>query len=78
MRMPDATIEAFADHGTLVRRVDADVDQSEEVWAQLAAVGVDMDDVAERLEREGVANFEKSFDELLDTLTTKAAELRAT
>src|SRR5215216_489785 len=57
--MPDATIEAFADHGTLARRVDADVDKAEATWQQLADVGVDMDDVANVLEREGVASFEK-------------------
>ena len=73
--MPDATIEAFADHGTLARRVDADVAAAEAVWQGLADVGVDMDDVAEVLEREGVASFEKSFDELLATLEAKAAEL---
>lgn len=76
--MPDATIEAFADHGNLVRRVDADVDEAEAVWQSLADVGVDMDDVAERLEREGVASFEKSFDELIATLEAKAAELTGT
>jgi len=73
--MPDATIEAFADHGNLVRRVDVDVDAAEAAWQGLADVGVDMDDVAETLEREGVASFEKSFDELLATLEAKAAEL---
>jgi transaldolase len=73
--MPDATIEAFADHGNLARRVDADVDEAERVWQALADVGVDMDDVAAVLEREGVASFEKSFDELLATLEAKAAEL---
>jgi len=75
--MPDATIEAFGDHGTLVRRVDADVDEADTVWAKLAEVGVDMDDVAAVLEREGVASFEKSFDELIEALETKAAELRS-
>ena len=73
--LPDATIEAFADHGTLARRVDADVDEAEAVWQRLAEVGVDMDDVADRLEREGVASFQKSFDELLAALEAKAAEL---
>ncbi len=75
--LPDATIEAFVDHGTLARRIDADVDQAEDVWRRLAEVGVDMADVAERLEREGVASFQKSFDELLTTLDAKSAELRA-
>jgi transaldolase len=73
--LPDATLEAFADHGTLARRIDADVDEAEETWSRLADVGVDMDDVAARLEREGVASFQKSFDELIQALGTKADEL---
>ncbi len=46
------------------------------MWTALADVGVDMDDVAAQLEREGVSSFQKSFDELLGALTTKANELR--
>jgi transaldolase len=75
--LPEATIEAFTDHGTLARRVDADLDQAEATWNGLSAVGVDLDDVAAKLEREGVSSFQKSFDELLDALNTKATELRA-
>jgi transaldolase len=73
--LPDATIEAFSDHGTLTRRVDADVDEAEATWRRLGEVGVDVADVADTLEREGVTNFEKSFSELLDALQAKAAEL---
>jgi transaldolase len=73
--LPDATIEAFADHGTLTRRVDADVDEAEATWRQLGEIGVDLADVSDTLEREGVTNFEKSFTELLDALQAKAAEL---
>jgi len=73
--LPDNTLEAFADHGTLTRRVDADVDGARTVWASLADVGVDMDDVAAVLEREGVSSFQKSFDELITTLETKADDL---
>ena len=75
--LPDATLDAFVDHGALARRVDADVDRAEAVWAMLPTVGVDMEDVADRLEREGVASFQKAFDELLAALDTKAAELRS-
>ena len=74
--LPDATIEAFGDHGTIARTIDADVDEVDAVWKALADVGVDMDDVAAQLEREGVSSFQKSFDELLGALTTKANELR--
>ena len=75
--LPDATIEAFADHGHLGRRIDADLDDARAAWAALTDVGIDLDDVAAKLERDGVASFQKSFDELLDALTAKAAELRA-
>ena len=75
--LPEATIEAFADHGQLARRVDADLDQAQAAWRDLAEVGVDLDDVAAKLEREGVSSFQKSFDELLAALETKTAELRA-
>jgi len=75
--LPDATIEAFADHGHLARRVDADLDQATAVWSGLGDVGVDVDDVGAKLEREGVASFQKSFDELLGALEAKATELRA-
>ncbi len=70
--LPDNTLEAFDDHGTLDRRVDADVDAARAVWEALPRVGVDMDEVADQLEREGVSSFQKSFDELLTALETKA------
>ena len=73
--LPDSTIEAFDDHGTLARRVDANVHEAEAVWVALAEVGIDMTAVAEQLEREGVASFEKAFDELLTALETKASDL---
>jgi transaldolase len=74
--LPDATIEAVADHGTLKRTVDAGVDEADGVWQALHDVGVDMADVAKTLEDEGVASFEKSFEELISALETKAASLR--
>jgi transaldolase len=73
--LPDNTLAAFADHGTLARTIDADVDAARAVWNDLAAVGVDMDDVADQLEREGVSSFQKSFDELIAALTAKSDTL---
>ena len=73
--LPDDTLEAFDDHGTVARTVDTGLDEAREVMDRLAAVGVDIDDVTRVLENEGVAAFEKSFDELLDALATKAETL---
>jgi transaldolase len=75
--LPDATLEAFLDHGTVARTVDAADDDSLAVLDGLTAVGVDLDDVTELLEKEGVASFEASYDDLLGTLQEKADRLRA-
>ncbi len=75
--LPDATLEAFDDHGTLARRVDVDVADAADAWRCLTAVGVDLDDVAAKLERDGVESFQKSFDELLAALSVKATEFRS-
>jgi transaldolase len=75
--LPDATIEAFEDHGTLARTIDADPEAARTVLSQLGEVGVDLEDVGNRLEDEGVAAFVKSFDELLTVLGDKAEELGA-
>jgi len=73
--IPDSTLGYFLDHGTVARTLDADMSDAVDIVAQLAAVGVDLDDVAVQLEDEGVAAFEKSFDSLLVSLETKAATL---
>ncbi|HUF97978.1 MAG TPA: transaldolase [Ilumatobacter sp.] len=75
--LPEDTLNAFADHGTVARTVDADPAAADAVWQGLADLGIDMDEVAQKLEREGVDAFMKSFDELIEALDTKANELRA-
>jgi len=74
--MPDNTLEAFEDHGTLARTVDADYAAADEVLANVERVGIDLDAVSALLEDQGVASFAKSFDELLTALTVKAEESR--
>ncbi len=74
--LPDNTLEAFKDHGTVARTIDADVAGARGVIDDLAALGIDMAEVTQQLEDEGVAAFEKSFDELLAVLSEKAATLR--
>jgi transaldolase len=73
--MPDATVDAFVDHGTVARTIDQATDDARATLDAIASVGVDMDDVSRRLEDEGVAAFVKSFDELLQSLQDKAAAL---
>jgi len=74
--MPAATVEAFMDHGVVERTIDADPIGSREVLDNLASVGVDVDDVTDLLEREGLASFEASFEEVLSSLALKADGIR--
>jgi transaldolase len=73
--MPDATVDAFDDHGVVARTIDHDVDAAHAHLRRLSDVGVDLADVAHRLEDEGVASFSKSFDELMQSLEDKANAL---
>jgi transaldolase len=75
--MPEETIEAFDDHGVVGRTIDAYPDEAEATLAALGEVGVDLADVAEVLEEQGVAAFAKAFDELIGALDAKSLELRA-
>ncbi len=70
--MPDATVEAFLDHGTIARTIDIDFTQSQSCIDRLCEAGIDLDDVTNQLEDEGVASFTKSFDELMQVLSDKA------
>jgi transaldolase len=75
--LPDATIAAFLDHGTVARTLDARPEDSTRALARLEQLGIDMVDVGKTLEDEGVASFAKSFDELMQSLTDKANALAA-
>lgn len=71
--MPEGTLRAFEDHGTLKRAVDADPAAAAATLERLREAGIDMEDVEQTLEDEGVHAFAKSFEELLQSLTDKAA-----
>lgn len=73
--LPEATLEAYQDHGSLARTIDSDVETARRRWDSLARHGVDTKAVAEKLERDGVESFIKSFDDLISTLAEKATKL---
>jgi transaldolase len=67
--MPEKTLQAFADHGEVKGdQVTTRYAEARQVMDDLAAVGVDYDDVIAVLEREGVEKFEKSWNELVETV----------
>jgi len=76
--MPEETIEAFQDHGTVALTLEEGLDEARSLFDELAAAGVDYDDVTRVLEDEGVKKFRDSFDELLGGIREKRGELVAT
>jgi transaldolase len=67
--MPQATIDATADHGVLRgNTIDGTYGASRQVFSQLEALGVHYDDVVQVLEDQGVDKFEASWKELLDSI----------
>jgi transaldolase len=73
--MPPATIEAFRDHGEVKRTVDANLEAAEQTIGALAAIGIPLPDVTEKLLADGLASFQKSFDTLIAGLERKASAL---
>ncbi|MEO8336637.1 MAG: transaldolase [bacterium] len=73
--MPPATIDAFRDHGETKRSVDADFAAAERTMNHLAAVGIDITDVTNKLLSDGLASFQKSFDSLTGGLEKKREAL---
>jgi transaldolase len=74
--MPIETIEAFADHGEVRGQTATEgMDRAHRLWSDLRALGIDEDDIGDRLEREGVEKFEDSYNGAVDTIQDKVGKL---
>jgi transaldolase len=74
--MPEATLKALADHGELGAILPPDGGDCEEVLAQFTKAGFDVNALAAQLQDEGAKSFVKSWDELMDVITSKSAALK--
>jgi transaldolase len=71
--MPEATLKAFGDHGSLAGSLPADGGDSDSVLARIAAAGVDVGALARQLQDEGAKSFVKSWQELMGVIASKSA-----
>lgn len=69
--VPPQTYTAILHHGKPALTVEADLDGARKILSDLAAAGIDMHWVLQKLESDGVAAFEKSFDGLHKNLVLK-------
>ncbi|HLL67738.1 MAG TPA: transaldolase [Micromonosporaceae bacterium] len=68
--MPEPVVHAFADHGEVrPDSVTGRYAEAKQILDELAALGIDYDDVVDTLEREGVEKFSASWSELMEGVT---------
>ena len=73
--MPEGTLKALAKHSKLGAIMAADGGDCEEVLAQFAAEGVDVDALGAQLQEQGAKSFVNSWNELMAVIASKGAAL---
>jgi transaldolase len=71
--MPDATLEAFFDHGEVGDPLPADGGDADAMLARFTQAGVDLSEVAARLQRDGAKSFVDSWNELLQRIAAQTS-----
>jgi transaldolase len=73
--MPEGTLKALADHGDLSHIMSADGGDCEAVLDEFAKAGIDLDKLAAKLQDDGAKSFVNSWNDLLEVITSKSANL---
>jgi len=73
--MPEGTLKALADHGDLGEIMSADGGDCEAVLDEFAAAGIDIDDLAAKLQDDGAKSFVSSWNDLMEVIASKSATL---
>ena len=74
--MPEATLKALADHGKVGAIMPVDGGDCEDVLAQFATAGIDVEALAARLQDEGAKSFVNSWNELMTVITSKSDAIK--
>jgi transaldolase len=74
--MPEATLQALADHGEIGESLPMRAGASDELLGRFARAGIDIDALAARLQDEGAKGFVKSWTELLASIASKSEVLK--
>jgi transaldolase len=69
--LPETTLDAFKDHGQVKITISDHLEEAKRVFPELKSVGIEINDVTEQLEREGVNLFSDSFFALLKEIAQK-------
>jgi transaldolase len=75
--IPEKTLLAFAEHGTVDKVLPVDGGNAEKVITEFSKAGIDDEKLAADLQREGAAAFVTSWQDLLDCIESKSKVLKA-
>jgi len=75
--IPPATLEAFAEHGKVGDMLPADAGDADATIAKIEAAGIDVTELASTLQTEGAASFVTAWEDLMDSIQSKATAVTA-
>lgn len=73
--VPPATYDAFRDHGTAKLTIMDNMADVDGILEQLDSLGVSLEDVTKKLEREGIEQFQIAFNAMMNTINEKLLTL---
>ena len=73
--VPPATLNSFLDHGTIAPTLTSGVEDAISQLAQIKTLGIDLGEITEKLQNEGVTAFAKSFESLMKSISEKRDRL---
>ncbi|MFA5329774.1 MAG: transaldolase [Prolixibacteraceae bacterium] len=71
--VPPPTIDAYRDHGDPKLSIELYVSQAMRIMASLPKIGIEIDQMTQQLEDEGVSKFKEPFDKLMDAIGRKSS-----
>lgn len=66
--LPMETIDAFRDHGKVAETLTQNIDHAKKVMKDLKDTGIDIDEITQKLEDEGIEKFNNAYDKLLKSI----------
>jgi transaldolase len=74
--IPEQTLSAFADHGTVSHTLPSDGGEYQAVFDRFAAAGIDLNSLATKLQDDGATSFVKSWNDLMTAIESKSTTLK--
>lgn len=72
--LPLETIDAFRDHGKAAETLTTNLDEADRILAEVQEKGIDMDEITQKLENEGIEKFNEAYEKLLKSIRNQIRE----